>query len=226
MCRLCHGRDVGLGRDGVRQRADRALERGARDGIERIDRKREALRDRGAGAAGSERLFSFVVPPGQSFASFALSGGTGNADLFVSMNEIPSSTSADWQSAGAGTSEKIIVPNPSGGTAYVLVCGGASFGGVQLTANFGGWVHLSHVHGPWKNHLMGSCGVKLKDYGCMVACVAMALHRAGTFDSRRTRGLFARSTGITSWPSTAPSGSSSTTPNRASAEKWTSSVAE
>jgi hypothetical protein len=133
-----------------------------------------------AGAPGSERLYSLSIPGGQSFASFALSGGTGNADLFVSFNEVPSAANADWQSAGTGASEKVVVTNPPAGTAYILVRGGGGYGGVTLTANFGGWVHQSHVVGPWKNHLMGTCGVKLKDYGCMVACVAMALHRAGT----------------------------------------------
>jgi Zn-dependent metalloprotease len=88
------------------------------------------------GGAGSRTVFTFDVPAGAHDLTFRTSGGSGDADLYVSLGATPSTTTFDFRSA-TGASTEIVTPTVvQAGTYSVLVSGFSDFGGVSLTASF------------------------------------------------------------------------------------------
>lgn len=91
-----------------------------------------------SGSRGQERLFSIAVPAGASNLHFALSGGTGDADLYVRFGSAPTRTAYDYRPYLNGNNE-VVDPSPvRTGTYYVLVRGYTVYSGVSLVASFQG----------------------------------------------------------------------------------------
>src|SRR5439155_943755 len=83
-----------------------------------------------------ELYFAIQVPSGQSQLTVAISGGTGNADLYVRFGSVP--TQSDWgcRPLASGNSEQCSLPNPLPGYWYVVLYGSAAFSGVSLAAGY------------------------------------------------------------------------------------------
>lgn len=100
-----------------------------------------------SGTKGSNKKFRIDVPSGQKNLSFKLSGGSGDADLFVKFGSAASNTSFDCKSDGATTTETCSFATPQTGTYYLTLNGYSAYNGATLLANYeaatctncGGW---------------------------------------------------------------------------------------
>ena len=89
-----------------------------------------------AGASGTSFLYSLVVPAGKTSVTFTTSSGTGDADLYVSRDTIPTTSVNGWASEGNTTAENIQINSPTAGTYYVLVYAYATISGVNLVGTY------------------------------------------------------------------------------------------
>lgn len=89
-----------------------------------------------AGAKDDELHFSIEVPAGASDLNFVMSGGTGDADLYVQYGAAPTSSSYDCRPWKGGNSESCPIDTAQAGTYYVMLQGYSAFSGVNLTASF------------------------------------------------------------------------------------------
>ncbi|MBH9576724.1 endonuclease [Inhella proteolytica] len=85
---------------------------------------------------GSTRDFSLVVPAGATALSFKLSGGTGDADLYVRRGSQATTSSYDCLSNGSTNAETCSFASPSAATYYVRVLAYSSYSGASLVANY------------------------------------------------------------------------------------------
>lgn len=89
-----------------------------------------------SGGAGSEQFFTLVVPSGSSNLSFAMSGGTGDADMYVRFGSAPTTSTWECRPYLNGNNETCTFAAPQAGTYHVMVRGYSSFSGVSLVGNF------------------------------------------------------------------------------------------
>lgn len=89
-----------------------------------------------AGATGSETAYYIDVPAGASNLDFAMSGGSGDADLYVRFGSAPTTGSYDCRPYKNGNSENCNFASPSEGRYYVMIRGYSAYSGVSLTASF------------------------------------------------------------------------------------------
>jgi len=90
------------------------------------------------GAAGSDTLYRLVVPENATGPlSFRTYTGSGNVSLYVSLDEVPTTTAYDWRSSRPGNNETIVIADPAPGMYYVLVRGETAYSGVRLVATHG-----------------------------------------------------------------------------------------
>ncbi|MCD9095933.1 pre-peptidase C-terminal domain-containing protein [Luteimonas fraxinea] len=89
-----------------------------------------------AGATGSQQFWTIQVPAGTSSLRVALSGGTGDADLYVRAGSQPTTTAYDCRSWVVGNNETCTISNPPAGTYHVLVNAYATFSGASLVATW------------------------------------------------------------------------------------------
>ena len=89
-----------------------------------------------AGAKNDEVHFSFDVPAGATNLNFAMSGGTGDADLYVLYGAAPTTADYDCRPYKGGNAESCPISNVQSGTYYAMVRGYAAFSGVSLVASY------------------------------------------------------------------------------------------
>jgi serine protease len=89
-------------------------------------------------AAGSGQSSSFImdVPDGVTSLSFAISSGTGDADLYVKYGSAPTLSSYDCRPYLNGNNETCNISNIQAGTYYVMVQAYTAFSGVSLVGNY------------------------------------------------------------------------------------------
>lgn len=87
-----------------------------------------------AGAVNSRQFFSFSVPDGATELVITLSGGAGDADLYVRFGAEPTFELDDCQSFNADNNELCVFANPDAGVWFVEVYGFSAFSGVTLVA--------------------------------------------------------------------------------------------
>lgn len=80
--------------------------------------------------------YTLVVPAGATNLSFAISGGTGDADLYVKLGGAPSTTSYTCRPYLSGNSETCSWTAPTAGTYYVAVRAYSTFSGVALMPKY------------------------------------------------------------------------------------------
>lgn len=88
------------------------------------------------GAHGDEFQLSFEVPVGASDLRFVMSGGGGDADLYVRFGAAPAPDVWDCRPWINGNSEACVEPTPNPGTWHVMVRGYTSFSDVSVTASY------------------------------------------------------------------------------------------
>lgn len=92
----------------------------------------------GIGAStGQDVVYTLDVPAGSSGISFASSGGTGDADMYVKFGSVPTDSSYDCRPFAGGNSESC-TGTQSGGTYYVRLKAYSTFAGVSLTGSYSG----------------------------------------------------------------------------------------
>lgn len=89
-----------------------------------------------SGATGSEQTWTMAVPSGASNLKFQISGGTGDADLYVRFGSPPTTATYDCRPYLSGNSETCTFATPQVGTYYVMLRGYAAYSGVTLTGSY------------------------------------------------------------------------------------------
>ncbi|HZE09830.1 MAG TPA: pre-peptidase C-terminal domain-containing protein [Gemmatimonadaceae bacterium] len=88
----------------------------------------------GSATSGTTKLFRLNVPPGTTSLSVVLTGGTGDADIFVRRQTPPTATSFTCSSETPDTTEETCtISNPPTGDYYILVKS-FIYSGASLTA--------------------------------------------------------------------------------------------
>ncbi len=100
-----------------------------------------------AGGAGSWTMYKITVPSGQTQLKITMSGGTGDADLYVKLGSQPTLTSYNYRPYLTGNNETVTVTNPAAGDWYIGLQGYTSFSGVSLNANYTGAAACTSVSG-------------------------------------------------------------------------------
>ncbi|MEO8459968.1 MAG: S8 family serine peptidase [Dokdonella sp.] len=90
----------------------------------------------GLAASSIPRMFSLNVPPGATNLSFQISGGSGDADLYVLRGTEPSKSVYECRPYQYGNTESCTFSAPVAGTYYVMLVAEPSFSGVTLRASY------------------------------------------------------------------------------------------
>ncbi|WNG43772.1 bacillolysin [Archangium minus] len=85
-----------------------------------------------SGARSSSTSFSYVTPTGAKAMKFEMSGGSGDADLYVKFGSAPTTTSYDCRPYASGNAESCTFNPSQQGTYYVMIRGYSAYSGVTL----------------------------------------------------------------------------------------------
>jgi vibriolysin len=91
-----------------------------------------------SGSTGNKKYYSLEVPAGKTSLTFDMSGGTGDADLYVKFGALPTTSTFDCRPYANGTTESCPFTNPAAGTWYVMVNAYSSYSGTSLKGTYGG----------------------------------------------------------------------------------------
>jgi hypothetical protein len=89
-----------------------------------------------SGASGSQQFWKLPVPAGKTSLTFTISGGTGDADLYVRFGAKPTTSTFTCRPFLNGNNETCTISNPTAGDWYVMIRGFATFSGVTLTGRY------------------------------------------------------------------------------------------
>src|SRR5690606_22175367 len=89
-----------------------------------------------SGGSGSTQYWTMQVPSGASNLSFQMSGGSGDADLYVRHGSQPTTSTYNCRPYLNGNNETCTMPAATAGTWHVMVRGYSSFSGVSLVGNY------------------------------------------------------------------------------------------
>jgi serine protease len=87
-------------------------------------------------STGGELRYTMEVPAGATNLSFAISGGTGDADLYVRFGSAPTTSAYDCRPYLSGNNETCNIAAPQAGTYHVMVRAYSAFSGVSLVGNY------------------------------------------------------------------------------------------
>jgi len=87
-----------------------------------------------AGAVGSEQFYQLAVPANRSTLQISISGGTGDCDLYIRKDAMPTTDVYDYRPFLVGNRESVVVNSPGAGTWYILLRGYSAYAGVTLLA--------------------------------------------------------------------------------------------
>lgn len=87
-------------------------------------------------ATGSWRYYTLNVPAGKTTLSFSISGGSGDADLYVRRGSQPTASSYDCRPYKTGSAESCSFTNPTSGTWYIGIYAYSSVSGLTLTTSY------------------------------------------------------------------------------------------
>jgi len=89
-----------------------------------------------SGAASSQTYFTLAVPSGATDLSFVMSGGSGDADMYVRYGSAPTTTSYDCRPYVGGNNETCDITNVQAGTYHVMIRGYSAFSGTSLVGSY------------------------------------------------------------------------------------------
>jgi vibriolysin len=84
-------------------------------------------------STGGNKYYKLEVPAGQASLKFDITGGTGDADLYVKFGAAPDASTYDCRPYAGGNTENCSFTNPAAGTWYVMLNAYASYSGLSLT---------------------------------------------------------------------------------------------
>lgn len=85
---------------------------------------------------GNSANYTMAVPSGASNLQFAMSGGTGDADMYVKFGSAPTDTSYDCRPYVSGNAETCNISSAQAGTYYVRIKAYSSYTGVSLKGSY------------------------------------------------------------------------------------------
>ncbi len=88
-------------------------------------------------STGTDVVYTLAVPAGATNISFASTGGTGDADMYVKFGSTPTDSSYDCRPYKGGNAESC-TGTQTGGTYYVRLKAYSAFSGVSLTGSYTG----------------------------------------------------------------------------------------
>ena len=88
-----------------------------------------------AGASASSQFWKMTVPAGQTQVVFSITGGSGDADLYVKKGSKPTTATFDCRPYLTGNNETCTFSNPAAADYYVMLNGYATFSGVTLVGH-------------------------------------------------------------------------------------------
>jgi vibriolysin len=91
-----------------------------------------------SGSTGSWKHYKIAVPASQTQLQIVMSGGTGDADLYVKRGSQPTSSSYDYRPYLNGNNETVTVSNPASGDWYISIYAYSSYSSVTLKATYSG----------------------------------------------------------------------------------------
>jgi PKD repeat protein len=83
-----------------------------------------------------QQNWTMVVPAGATNLVFSMSGGTGDADLYVKFGSAPTTSSYDCRPYVTGNNESCPITTAQAGTYYVMVNAYAAYSGVTLKGSY------------------------------------------------------------------------------------------
>jgi serine protease len=89
-----------------------------------------------SGSSGAELRYTLEVPAGAANLQIQISGGSGDADLYVRFGSPPTTSTYDCRPYRSGNSETCTFATAQAGTYHVMVRGYSSFSGVTLLGAF------------------------------------------------------------------------------------------
>lgn len=89
-----------------------------------------------SGASGSQTNYTLAVPAGATNLSFDMSGGTGDADMYVRFGSAPTTSTYDCRPFLNGNNESCPVSPAQTGTYHVMLVGFSAYSGVSLTGSY------------------------------------------------------------------------------------------
>ncbi|MEO5596498.1 MAG: PPC domain-containing protein, partial [Lysobacteraceae bacterium] len=89
-----------------------------------------------SGATGAYVKYTMVVPAGATGLKFVMSGGTGDADMYVKFGSQPTDSVYDCRPYANGNAETCTIATAQAGTYYINLKGYAAFTGVSLTGSY------------------------------------------------------------------------------------------
>ncbi|MEP7294843.1 MAG: lysyl oxidase family protein [Burkholderiales bacterium] len=87
-----------------------------------------------SGAKANKLYYSFTVPAGAAQASFAITGSSGDCDIYVRYGAVPTESTWDYRPYTGSSNETVTVNAPRAGTWYVMLRGYTAYSGVYLKA--------------------------------------------------------------------------------------------
>jgi vibriolysin len=99
-----------------------------------------------AGSSGSRTYYSVTIPEGATDVNFVMSGGTGDADLYVRKNNAPTDALYDCRPYKSGNAETCtFATSGAKGIWYVMIKGFTSYTGVTLSVTWkGGFIDITN----------------------------------------------------------------------------------
>lgn len=91
-----------------------------------------------AGNAGNKQYFTLDVASGATDLSFVMSGGTGDADMYVKYGQAPSSSDFDCRPYKNGNAESCPIVPAQAGTYWVMINAYSSYSGANLVGSYVG----------------------------------------------------------------------------------------
>jgi len=88
-------------------------------------------------ATGAYVKYTMAVPAGSTNLTFTMSGGTGDADMYVRFGSEPTDTTYTCRPYLSGNAETCTIAAPSAGTYYVNLKAYSAFSGVSLVGDYG-----------------------------------------------------------------------------------------
>ncbi len=91
-----------------------------------------------SGSTGSWKYYKIAVPSGQTSLVVKTTGGSGDADLYVKLGGIPSTSSYNGKSDGSTATETVTISNPAAGDWYIGIYAYSTYSSVSLQATYSG----------------------------------------------------------------------------------------
>ena len=89
-----------------------------------------------SGAVGTTKLYRIFVPAGSTSLTISLSGGSGDADLYVNRGSPPTADVWACRPFLGGNNETCTINNPQSGTWYAWIDVFEDYAGASLVANY------------------------------------------------------------------------------------------